>query len=221
MKREVRLVAFNNDAFALLASGFPLQIAKCRLDTKRTISLSSVSERETWELKARSISQVSSKSPEDSRFFSLEEMLKGFPIGFSPKIEKMITLYVEGDQVYALQWIRDTIHRAITVDEDYQTWTLDRIRSAWKALTEMDMDGRGPLEEPRPSLLVVESIRSLANPMVELTETKDQEAYVDLLIRILSQLYAGGEMAKLMYDLVYRVEVKRGVKEYAPYKREA
>lgn len=218
--REVRLIAFNNDAFALLASGFNLQLGRCKLSTSRTMSLSTVSKHETWEVKARGLSQIKSKgkNSEKSRFFTLEEVLKGFPGGFSPKIKEMISLFVEGDEVYVLRWKRDTIHKSLVVEDDYQNWISTRIRKVWKDLLSIDMDGRGPLEEPRPSLLVLESLRSLTKPNVELTEIPDQYAYTDLLLRIISQLREqGGEMAKLMYDLVYRVEVKRGVKEYRPY----
>jgi len=216
--REVRLVAFTNDAFALLASGFNLQLGRCKLATSRTMSLSTVRTHETWEVKARNLSQIKSRSEKSERFFTLEEMLKGFPMGFSPKIEEMTSLYVEGDEIYVLRWKRETIHKSlVVVEDDYQNWISTRIRKVWKDLLSIDMDGRGPLEEPRPSFLVLESIRSLKRPNIELTEIPDQDAYIDLLLRIISQLRKGGEMAKLMYDLVYRVEVKRGVKEYRPY----
>ncbi|MEM4727907.1 MAG: hypothetical protein QXD04_06625 [Candidatus Bathyarchaeia archaeon] len=216
MAREVRLIAYSNDAFALAISGFPLPLGRCKLATTRTKSLISIGETEYFGLKSRSREEVYSRIPPGSRYFTLEELLKGFPRGFSPKIERMTTLYTEGNEVYILEWVRNTIHQT-TLEKDYQRWILNQISETWRTLLAKDMDGHGPLEVLRPSILIVESLRSYTNPSLELIKREGEEGYEEyfnLSARILSYLWRCG--GRGMYTLTYLVEAKRGVVEFLP-----
>ena len=220
-KKEVRLVAFNNDAISLLVSGFDFPLARCKFSSSRTQSISVLEERSAYLVRGRGITEILSRSPKRQVYFKLEDMLKGFPKDFSPKIENVIALYEEEGEIFVLRWERDTIHKSLLVtDDSYQKWTLNRILEAWNIISKSDVNGFPNLKEFRPSILVLESIRPFSNPKLEIVDYHEKEQYEDLLYRILSYLRSnGGHLAEVMYDVVYRIEVKRGVKEYVPYRR--
>jgi len=216
MKKQIRLVAFQNDAMALAAANFYFPIYAWRTVSERTTSLTNMVEKLTWIVRAKNVSQILGVNPKKTNphYLTLPERLQNLPKGFSPKIDQTICIWSIGDELYALKWKKDTIHKSVTPELDYQAWILRQIKDVWKALklSYQKIEQAPTLEEFRPSILVLESIKPASNPTVDLAS--DETFLFQTLLPTLIQ--PSNSISQKMYNVVYRIQVKRGVWEYKP-----
>ena len=217
MKREVRVIAYSNDSFALATAGFPFALKKFITQSERTESTIGMEETETWRVISKNVRQVKGINPNKSNphYLTIVERLQKLPRGFTPKIKQASGYFQpEGTtEIYIVIWIKDTIHTSHSFEQDYQSWILKQIRKAWKAVATYykKFDDNFKLEEFRPSVLVLESIRSTDNPKLELANNEEF-----LRKSLLPALTNQNQISPKMFDLVWREQRRRGVWEYRP-----
>lgn len=209
MTRKARLIALTNDAFGLSASNFHFPIYKWMAVSERTQQIVSSIKNSTWELTIRNVQQLKGIQPEEG-YLSLEERLRGLPKGYSWKIEYAQCLFEDEEDIHLLEFERDTIHQSFSTEDTYQDYILNRIRDIWETCQKYYLDyPEIEIKNFRPSLLSLERI----DGNEELTSN------IDTLINIRSRLWSNkNPLSKLMYELVWKTESKRGTWEYSPYK---
>lgn len=216
MMKEVRFVAFQNDAMALAAANFPFPIYAWRTFSERTTSLTNMVEKLTWIVKAKNVSQILGLNPKKNNphYLTLEERLQDLPKGFSPKIDQAICIFGIGEDHYVLKWKKDTIHKSVTPELDYSKWILEKINNVWETLkiSYGKVKDAPSLEEFRPSILVLESIYPANNPSLNLANDEDF-LYKTFLPDLIN---SGNPITRKMYGVVDRIQVKRGIWEYKP-----
>lgn len=218
MKKEIRLIAFNNDAIGLAVSNFYFPIIRWQTSSERTKSITSLSQKLAWIIKALHLSKIVGSNPnkKNPHYLTLSERLQSLPKGFSPKIGKAVCLFQpEGTtELYILLWKKDTIHKSQSYESSYQQWITKKIKEVWRGLAVYykKIEDSFELKEFRPSILVLESARSTSNPKTELANDED------FLFRILlpTLRISKNEMSLKMYSDAYREQRKRGVWEYRP-----
>jgi len=216
MKKQIRLVAFQNDAMALAAANFYFPIYAWRTVSERTTSLTNMVQKIAWIVRTKNISQILGLNPKKNNphYLTLTERLQNLPKGFSPKIDKAICVFQIAETLYVLKWVKDTIHKSFTPELDYQNWILKQIKNAWQTLklSYSKIKDAPPLEEFRPSILVLESVHPADNPAIELAN--DEKFLFETLLPTL--MNENNPISQKMYDVAYRTQVKRGVWEYKP-----
>ena len=211
LRRTVRLIALSNDAFALAAANFHLPIHQWGADSKSTQTVSSVRESPTWRLYLRTVNQLVGLNPDGRtpEYATLQDRLVGLPRGYSWKIQYLRCLYESPSDLHMLDWHRDTIHQSFSTEETFQSYILNRIEKVWQMCQEHYEPFEGiQLQQFRPSLLVLEAIDG----------NEELAGNLDFLLNILGALRSeSNPISKTMYDIVWRVERKRGTWEYVPY----
>jgi len=218
MKKEIRVIAFSNDAVALAVSNFYFPIVRWQTASERTKSIISTSKKLAWLIKALHLSKIIGLNPQkkNPHYLTLLERLQKIPQGFSPKLGKATCLFQpEGTtEVYIVIWEKDTIHKSQSYEDNYQAWITKKIHEVWRTVATYykKIDDGFELEEFRPSILVLESARSTTNPEIELAN--DEEFLFRILLPALR--ISSNELSLKMYSDVYREQRKRGVWEYRP-----
>jgi len=206
-ERKARLIAYSNDAFALASANFYFPIREWEIVSQITDSKSVFMKNETWQLKMRNIKEFISLNP-DEIYTPIPERLKDIPRGYSLKIKFLKCLWEDIDEIYNLDFFRDTVHQSYFT-EKHQDYVMKNIEKIWAKCSEYYK--RFPeitLESFRPSILVLEAI----NENAELAGNFD---FLKNIYRSLS--VDSNPISKLMYEIVWRVEKKRGTWEYVPY----
>lgn len=212
MKKTVRLVAFSNDGFALAAANFYFPISDWVAISRQTHS--TVKERTDTHIRVRlkQIQEVSAINPSETEYATLTQRLGPLPRGHTWKIGALNAIYAPHEEMHTLQWIRDTIHPAHSTEEDYQQFMVKRTNEVWKVARNIfeDTEAQVRLQEFRKSILVLEAVDG--DPNIA--------GNIDFLLNILATLRReGNELSKTMYDVVWRVELRRGTLEYQPYEK--
>jgi len=212
---DLFLIALTNDMKGLGMARFNFAMSKLRITSERKGSSASKVERKGWDVITRGITEVRARPVGNPGFLTISERLQSLPKEFSPKIESIpiCTFQPEGtDELYYLKWKRDTIHKSASTEKDYQNWLLSIMENVWSEIQEV----KSGLQWT-PSILVLENARSNRNPDIELAHNED------FLYRILlPYLYdQKNPLSSQMYRIVERMEVKRGLWEYRPHRKEA
>lgn len=211
MNRQIRFVAYTNDAFGLSAANFHFPIYSWNATSKITETVSSVmrSPKGDWEVKIRRLKELIGLSPA-SGYLTLEERLSGVPRGYSWKIEECSCLFEEDDNLRQLEFSRDTIHESFSTEDTYQSYILSMMEKVGNALEEYCKDfPEIQMKHPKSSILVLERIDG----------SEDLASELDNLLPIYRSLSVeGNPLSKMLYDIVWRVESKRGMWEYQPFK---
>lgn len=211
LRRTVRLIALSNDAFALAAANFHFPIHRWGADSKSTQTVSSFRESPTWRLNLRTVNQLVGLNPDGRtpEYATLQDRLVGLPRGYSWKIQYLRCIYESPTDLHMLDWQRDTIHQSFSTEETFQSYILDQINTVWQMCQEhYEPFEEIELQQFRPSLLVLEAVDG----------DEDLAGNLDFLINILRALRSeSNPISKAMYDIVWRVERKRGTWEYIPY----
>lgn len=211
---ELLLIALTNDMKALGMARFNFAMSKLKTTSERKSSSISKANRTGWEVKTRGITEIRAIPVGNPGFLTISERLQSLPKEFSPKIESIpiCTFQPEGtDELYYLKWERDTIHKSASTETDYQNWLLSRMEKVWCEILDVKSDLKWT-----PSILVLRNARSSKNPDVELAHNED------FLYRVLlPYLYdQDNPLTGRIYRVVERREVKRGLWEYRPHKKE-
>lgn len=209
MTRTVRLIALTNDAYALAAGNFPFPIYAWRADSKSTDSVNVVQKDSVWKVSLRSVRQLTGINPEGEVYQTLQDRLIGLPRGYTWKMDYARCLYETPTDVHMLDWQRDTIHQSFSTEETYQSYILEHIRKVWglciayyKKFEDVE------LGHFKPSILALEAVDG----------DKELASDFDFLMNMLKTLrIEKNPISKAMYDVVWRVEKKRGTWEYLPY----
>jgi len=206
--RRVRLVALTNDALGLAAANFNFPIYQWNTISQSTQSISEVLQNETWRLRIRNIRELMSINPEKI-YTTIPERLMGLPKGYSLKIEYARCLFEDQSELHYLDFFRDTIHKSFSTETSYQDYLIQKMEMAWSKCSEYYKDFPDiSMQHFRPSILVLESI-------------DDEETLAenwDLLINIYKMLVTEkNPISQQMYEIVWRIERKRGIWEYYPY----
>jgi len=213
MKREIKLIAFQNDALALAASNFFFPIYKWQTASERTKSIVNTIKKVAIAIRTKIVTQIVSLNPNPQHYLTLSERLQALPKGFSPKIESATCLFNVEDEIYVLKWHKDTIHTSITPEEGFQKWITQKIKEVWSELAiYYGKVSDSPLQQFRPSIFILESVRSTSQPKRE--RANDENFLFSILLP--SLINAKNPLSKIMYEVVVRQQVKRGIWEYHP-----
>jgi len=217
--KQTRFIALQNDALALATANFFFPIIDWKTHSERTQNVSNVISKVAWIVKSMNINQLLGLNPKKANphYLTIQERLEQLPKGFSPKIDELTCIYQPHDELYFLKWCKDTIHTSlITPDKEYQKWIVSALKEIWNQLNAQykKHGGTFTLEQYRPSILVLEGIRNTKNKEIELVNDEDF-IWQTLLPDLRGKLFQN-PVAKAMYHIVYRTQVKRGVWEYHP-----
>lgn len=212
MKKEIKLIAFQNDALALAASNFFFPIYTWQTASERTKSIVNTIKKVAIAIRTKIVTQIVGLNP-NPHYLTLSERLQALPKGFSPKIERATCLFNVEDEIYVLKWHKDTIHTFITTEEGFQKWIVKKIKEIWQELAiYYGKVSDSPLQQFRPSILILESAKSTSQPEIERANDEDF-----LFSVILPSLFnKNNPLSQIMYEVVCRQQVKRGVWEYRP-----
>jgi hypothetical protein len=143
-------------------------------------------------------------------YATLQDRLVGLPRGYSWKIQYLRCIYESPSDLHMLDWKRDTIHQSFSTEETFQSYILDHINKVWQMCQEYYESFEDfELQQFRPSLLVLEAIDG----------DEELAGNFDFLVNILGGLQSiSNPISIAMYDIVWRVEMRRGTWEYIPYK---
>lgn len=211
-RRHIRLITLSNDAFALAAGNFNLPIYKWNAVSESTESVSSVKRNRTWMLKVRNVSQLIGLNLEKD-YATLHERLSGLPKGYSWKIEFARCLFDdEAGELHFLDFYRDTIHKRWVTEPDYQDYIYEKVKKIWDVCKDYYTEFGIEIKEFRPSILVLEQIDG----------SDELASNFDFLLSIVRRLQSEkNPISKMMYEIVWRIETKRGTWEYVPFEGEA
>jgi len=218
-EKQIRLIALQNDALALATANFSFPICDWKTHSERTQNVSNVINKLAWIVKSININQLLGLNPkkQNPHYLTLQERLEQLPKGFSPKIDQMTCIFQPADELYYLKWHKDTIHTSlITPEQEYQKWIVEKLKQVWTQLNIQykKVEGVLALEQYRPSILVLEHIRDAKDEKIELVDNEDF-IWSILLPELRGKLFSN-PVAKVMYYVVNRTKVKRGVWEYQP-----
>ena len=162
----------------------------------------------TWILKVRNVRQLIGITPE-KEYATVQERLSGLPRGYSWKIEYARCLFEDEGELHMLDFVRDTVHKSFSTEAGYQDYVSRRIKEIWGMCKEYYKEFPDiNMQRFRPSILVLERIDG----------NEELASDIDFLINIRSKLWLeSNPISKSIYELVWRVETKRGVWEYVPY----
>lgn len=206
--RQLRLIVLSNDAYALAAANFNLPIYKWKAISESTESVSSIKKDRTWVLKVRNVTQLIGLNLEKD-YATVHERLTGLPRGYSWKVEFARCLFEDdASELHFLDFYRDTIHKRWVTDPDYQDYVYSKVQQVWDTCQEYYDELGIEIKEFRPSILVLEYVDG----------NEDLAADWDFLLNILRKLQSDkNPISKMMYEIVWRVEMKRGTWEYVPF----
>ena len=195
---------------ALHMSRFNFAISTQKTVSQRLGSTSSRIKRKAWIVTTRAITQIEAVPENNPSYLTLEDRLMYLPKDFSPKIEAIpiCTCQPEGtDELYYLAWKRDTIHKSASIEEDYQKWILGLMEETWAEVEKVNPNLKRTI-----SILVLEHARASSNPTEELAH--NEKFLFGVLLPYLHD--EQNRLSSIMYKVVARREVKRGVWEYTP-----
>ena len=129
MSRQIRMVAYSNDAYALAISNFHLPIYKWKATSQSKNSVSELLKDTTWQIRVKNISELVGLKPKEV-YTTLPERLSGLPKGYTWKLEEAICLYEQEEEVHLLRFVRDTIHKSYSTEEDYQSFIYSAINDS-------------------------------------------------------------------------------------------
>lgn len=205
----IRLIAKTNDGLGLSAGNFAFPIYRWKAICQKTESASSRRPvGSTIHARAKTLRELIGVNPAGV-YTSLQERLGILPKGYSWKIEETQCLFEEEGEIRLLHWFRDTIHKSYSTEESYQDYVLGEVKRCWDSCVEH----YGYFEDIeignfKPSILVLE----------EVDGDEEKASDEDFLYRLKSSLFSyDNPVSRVMYEVVNRVEKKRGTWEYLPH----
>lgn len=205
----IRLIAKTNDALGLSAGNFVFPIYRWKAVCQKTQTTSVRTHvKPTIQARVRTLRELIGVNPAGV-YTTLPERLSGIPKGYSWKIEETQCLFMDEGEIRLLGWHRDTIHKSYSTEESYQDYILDEVKACWDRCVEYFGRFEGlEIGSFKPSILVLEEV----DGDVEMASDED------FLYRLKSGLFSyDNPVSRVMYEVVNRVEKKRGTWEYIPY----
>lgn len=207
---EIKLILYTNDAILLTLARFPFYIIHWELSSQSQQGITIIEQEDEITLSSHIIHKLKTNEPTKRLFLPIEEKLFNLPVGFTPKINKLLCI---DNEKRPLTWQRETLHPKF-IAEPGHVEIIDYINKIWDLgynYLERLIKDRPNIKEyfpryKRPSILQLETVNG---------ETNIQD--IDLLWDIFGQIvYGGNEYARTPICMVVeRKKIKKNIWEYS------